>query len=93
MHNEAYSEHCQTSKMELFEKIIEGFESLTIFEKHSILNVWQGSEDASAANICLFQTGEETNTIVGTIEFIQRQKYPAVILATVCSNCSKEYIF
>ena len=63
MHNEGYSEHCQTSKMELFEKIIENFESLTIFEKRSILNVWQGSEYASAANICLFRIGEETNTI------------------------------
>ena len=30
--------------MELFEKIVEGFESLIIFVKHSILDVWQGSE-------------------------------------------------
>ena len=63
MHNEGYSEHCQTSKMELFEKIIENLESLTIFEKRSILNAWQGSEYASAANICLFRIGEETTTI------------------------------
>ena len=35
--------------MERFEKIIEGFEPLSIFAKRSILNVWQGSEYASAA--------------------------------------------
>ena len=34
-YSEPYSEHCQTSKVELFEKI-EGFEPLTIFKKRSI---------------------------------------------------------
>ena len=33
----AYLEPCQTSKMELFEKIVNGF-------KGSILDAWQGSE-------------------------------------------------
>ena len=91
--SEAYSEHCQTFKMELFEKIIEEFEPLTIFEKRSILNFWEGSEYASASDVRLFRTGKETNTIVVPIEVIQRKKYPAIILATVYSNCSKEYIF
>ena len=36
--------------MERFEKIIEGFEPLTILAKRSILNVWQRSEYASAAD-------------------------------------------
>ena len=36
--------------MERLEKIVEGFESLTIFAKHSILDVCQGSEYASAAD-------------------------------------------
>ena len=49
-YSDAYSEHCLTSKMECFEKIIEGFEPLTIFAKRSNLNVWQGSEYASAAD-------------------------------------------
>ena len=31
--SEAYSEPCQTSKMERFAKIIIGFQSLTIFTK------------------------------------------------------------
>ena len=36
---EAYSELCQTSKMELFEKINNGFQPLTILPKRSILGV------------------------------------------------------
>ena len=44
---EAYSEACQTSKMELFAKTINGWKSLTIFAKISILDVWQGSEYTS----------------------------------------------
>ena len=42
--SEAYSEPCQTSKMERFLKIFNG---LTIFAKHSILDIWQRSEHAS----------------------------------------------
>ena len=49
-YSEAYSEHCQIFKMERFEKKIEGFEPLIIFAKRSILNFWQGSEYASAAD-------------------------------------------
>ena len=37
---EAYSESCQKSKVKLVQ-------SLTIFSKSSILDVWQGSEYAS----------------------------------------------
>ena len=37
---EAHSEPCQESKVNLFQ-------SLTIFSKSSILDVWQGSKDAS----------------------------------------------
>ena len=44
---EAYSEPCQTSKMERFAKIINSFQPLTTFAKRSILDVWQGSEFAS----------------------------------------------
>ena len=36
--------------MERFENIIECFEPLTVFAKRSILDVWQGSEYASAAD-------------------------------------------
>ena len=37
----------QTSKMELFPKIVNGFQLLTIFAKRFILDVWEGSEWAS----------------------------------------------
>ena len=38
--SEAYSEPCQTCKMERFTKIVNGFYPLTIFSKHSIFDVW-----------------------------------------------------
>ena len=44
---EVYSELCQTTKMKRFTKIVINYESLTIFAKCSILDVWQGSEYAS----------------------------------------------
>ena len=40
---EVYSEPCQPSKMECLAKIVNSFQSLTIFAKISILDVWQGS--------------------------------------------------
>ena len=43
----ARSEHYQTSKIELFSKIVNSFYSLTIFAKSSILDVWKGSEYTS----------------------------------------------
>ena len=44
---ETYSEPCQISKMQCFAKIVDGFYPLTIFLKHSFLDVWQGFEYAS----------------------------------------------
>ena len=44
---EAYLEPCQTSKMELFTKIVNGFSYLNIFAKSSISDVSQNSEFAS----------------------------------------------
>ena len=40
LYTEAYSEPCETSKKERF--------ALTIFAKRSVINVWKGSENASA---------------------------------------------
>ena len=42
--SEAYSEPCQTSKMEVFTKIGNDFSFLTIFVKSSILDIHQDSE-------------------------------------------------
>ena len=44
---EAYSKPSQTSKMDFFAKIVNGFHLLTNFVKSFILNVWLGSECAS----------------------------------------------
>ena len=48
----------QTAKMERFAQIVDGFQSLTIFTKRSILDVWKDSEYASGIylvviDICL----------------------------------------
>ena len=45
--SDAYPEHSQTSKMELFVKMDKGCSTLTIFEKSSILDVWLCSEYTS----------------------------------------------
>ena len=45
---DAYSQPCQTSKMELFAEIVQDWKSLTIFARSSIFEVWQGSEYSSA---------------------------------------------
>ena len=37
----------QRSKMELFAEIVNGFKSLTLFAKNSIVDVWLGSKYAS----------------------------------------------
>ena len=50
---ETYSESCQTSKMELLAKMVDGFQQLTFFEKSSTFNVGQGSEDPSDDNLIL----------------------------------------
>ena len=42
--SEAYSEPCQTSKTEVFTKIVNAFSFFTNFAKSSILGVWQDSE-------------------------------------------------
>ena len=41
---EAYSEPCQTVKMDRFAKIVNGFKPFTIFVKRSVLDAGQGSE-------------------------------------------------
>ena len=42
--SEAYSKPCQTSKMDVFAEIVNGFSFLTIFAKSFILEVWQDPE-------------------------------------------------
>ena len=40
--------------MEIFAKIVNGFQPLTIFAKSSILDVLQGSEYASGGGVAVF---------------------------------------
>ena len=47
--SKVYPEPCQTSKMELFAKIINSFQPLTIILKSFILDVWHGYEYASTS--------------------------------------------
>ena len=46
---EAYLKPCQTSKMERFAKIVNGWKPLTIFGKYFIIDVWQDLKYASAS--------------------------------------------
>ena len=48
--SEAYSELCQTSKVEYFAEIVNGFKKITIFKRNSVLEIFdiQDSEYASA---------------------------------------------
>ena len=48
--SEAYTEPCQTSKMEVFAKMVNGFSFLSIFAKIFILDVWEDSEFASESS-------------------------------------------
>ena len=43
------------SKMERFERIVNGFQLLTIFAKHRVLDIRQGSEYTSVTSLDLFQ--------------------------------------
>ena len=47
VNSETYLELCYTSKMEYFPNIVNYCKALNFFAKHSILDVWQGSEYAS----------------------------------------------
>ena len=51
VNSEAYSEPCQIAKIVRFAKIVNSFQSLTIFAKRSILDVSQGSEYSSETEI------------------------------------------
>lgn len=43
-----YSESCQISKVELFARIVNGFQALIIFAKSATLDICRGSEYFSA---------------------------------------------
>ena len=45
--SQVYNETIQTSKIELFVKLVNGWKPLIIFAKRFILDIWLGSEYAS----------------------------------------------
>ena len=55
--SETYSELCQTSKVESFVKIVNGFKKITIFKRNFILEIFdrQDSEYASVNTFRLYQ--------------------------------------
>ena len=55
--SETYSELCQTSKVESFAKIVNGFKKITIFKRNFILEIFdrQDSEYASVNTFRLYQ--------------------------------------
>ena len=60
-----YWEPCQTSKMEVFAKIVNRLQPLTIFGESSILDFWQGSKYPFAFYIiCKFTV---TDSLAGVI--------------------------
>ena len=59
MGTDVYSQPCQTSKMENFVKIVNGYKPLTIFAKPSILDVSQVSEYTSGIDGFLFKLRHE----------------------------------
>ena len=42
----AYSQPCQTSKLELFANIVNGFQTITIFANRTVSDFQQGSKDS-----------------------------------------------
>ena len=79
--SEGYSEPCQTSKMDVFAKIVNGFSSLTIFAESSVLDVWQESEFASEASKNLWKSS--TSAVWQGFEFT----FVLIILAKQFPNC------
>ena len=60
----AYSESCQTSKMECFTKTAKGFYQLIILAKSIILDLWQSSEYTS-------ELGSRQNTSIPILHLLR----------------------
>ena len=73
-----YSELCQTTKMERFVKIINGFHPLTSFTKCSISDVLHGTENTSVRLARMGGVGEIVNisSCKKLIGSIIRKHYP-----------------
>ena len=79
--------------MQRFEKKVESFEALTIFAKRFILDVWQGSEYASAADANfglgkkLMQLQEQPRLFKGrNIKLLYQLLFPVIAVRSIFSN-------
>ena len=74
--SEAYSNPCHISQMELFVKLVSGFQSLTIFAKGSTLDVWQGFEYLSLFQDIFYEVLYISQRQVFECSYgVQRQNY------------------
>ena len=69
--SEAYSELCQTSKVDYFAKIVNGFKKITIFKRNAVLEIFdiQDFEHVSANIFQLYHIYPTISTI--TFESIE----------------------
>ena len=84
---EAYSDNCETSKMQPFEKIVKDRKPLTIFTKDSILDVCQDSEYASEyLKQFLTLSWQRSN-------FIKKETLAQVLLCEFCEISKNSFFY
>ena len=72
--SEAYSELCQTSKVESFAKIVNGFKKMTIFKRNSVLEIID-IQDSEYASANIFQLYPKSIFYCWTFESIETSSH------------------
>ena len=70
----AYSELCQTSKVESFAKIVNGFKKITIFKRNSVLEIFD-IQDSEYASANIFQLYPKSTFYCSTFESIETSSH------------------
>ena len=65
--SEVHSKLCQTSKVESFVKIVNGFKKITILKRNSILEIFDG-QDSEYASANIFQLYPKSTFYCSTLE-------------------------
>ena len=71
--SEAYSELCQTSKVESFAKIVNGFKKITIFKRNSVVEIF------SILNMLLRIYSNYIQRALSIAEHSNQQKLPVTL--------------
>ena len=71
--SEAYSELCQTSKVESFAKIVNGFKKITIFKRNSVVEIF------SILNMLLRIYSNYIQRVLSIAEHSNQQKLPVTL--------------